>query len=182
MKIHSLFSTPVWHIEKELPLGVYDWALEYEKNNKRRNLSNRGGYQSEPFPITSTPFGNYINNSLSFISDYNLSDAWLNINRNHDYNETHCHPESDLAFIWYITDNDDKLGLMNPHAFTRSKLINIPNQIGSTEMPIEIVADVIYPRCTAGDMLIFPADLLHSVLPTHKPEPRISISFNISLS
>ena len=43
----NIFETPIWYIEKDLPEGVYEWALDMERNVKGTQLSNRGGYQSE---------------------------------------------------------------------------------------------------------------------------------------
>ena len=73
-------------------------------------------------------------------------------------------------FIWFITDNNGELNIRNPHSFSRHKMYK--SLTGEAYNGIS-------PICTAGDMLLFPADVLHGVSPTNKPEPRISISFNI---
>ena len=165
-----IFETPLWHLKKELPNGVYEWALEYEKNNKGRVKSNNGGYQSKPFHIKDIPFGKHICECISFLPDHRFMDGWLNINRNTDYNDYHDHPVTDLTFIWFITDNNGELKIRNPHGFSRHKMY-----VGLMGEPYGGMV----PKCTAGDMLLFPADVQHGVSPTNKPEPRISISFNI---
>ena len=167
---HMLFETPLWHLNKELPDGAYEWALEYEKNNKAREKSNRGGYQSESFNIEDIPFGDHISKCISFLPDHHFMDGWLNINRNTDHNVYHDHPGSELTFIWFITDNNGELNIRNPYSFSRHHMY-----LSLTGEPYNGMC----PHCTAGDMLLFPSDVLHSVSATNKPEPRISISFNI---
>ena len=169
---HMLFETPLWHLKKELPDGIYESALDFEKKNegKGRTVSNIGGYQSHPFGIEDVPFGDYICECTSFLPDHYFANGWLNINRNNDFNAYHDHPGADLTFIWFITDNNGELNIRNPHSFSRHKMYKALT--GEAYNGIS-------PICTAGDMLLFPADVLHSVSATNKPEPRISISFNI---
>ena len=174
-QLNWIFPTPLWHIEKELPAGVYEWALEHQKNNlELTGNSSCGGYQNY-FDISKIPFFNYIQDCLYFLPKFEYLNAWLNINKDTDHNILHYHPNSDLAVIWYLTDNDNKLYFKSPYSFSRYNLyskFNNPEELGLELSPI----------CKAGDILIFPADLLHGVSPTYKKEPRISISFNLKLN
>ena len=45
----NIFETPLWIIPAEVPEGMYKWTKEYQRNNPSRQVSNRGGYQSESF-------------------------------------------------------------------------------------------------------------------------------------
>ena len=174
-----IFGTPIWHLKYELPKGAYEWALKYKKNNSGRLYSNYGGYQSTDFSIVNSPFGEHIQNCLYFLPEFMYLDGWLNINSNTDFNMMHDHPQSDLAVIWYITDNmPGKLIFKDPHSFARSRLYNKINQ----SIPMkENINQQYAPVCNAGDILIFPADLLHGVTPSYKKELRISVSFNLLL-
>ena len=36
----DLFTTPLWYVERDLPEGAYEWALDIEKNVEGREVSN----------------------------------------------------------------------------------------------------------------------------------------------
>ena len=69
---------------------------------------------------------------------------------------------SDFALVWYLTDSDGLLNLMNPFLQRRnSKNINV--------------------NAKKGDIVIFPSDIIHYVKPNQREEDRISISMNLQL-
>ena len=166
----DLFTTPVWCIKGEVPKGAYEWALNVEKNVKGNNLSNRGGYQSQALDWREISYMNIIKKMTTFLPPFYFGAPWLNINRKGHYNVKHTHPESDLAAIWYITDNMNKLFFEDPCVHARSTLLD---KGGSDEVK--------GLNAKAGTLVIFPADLSHWVEMNETDSPRISLSFNIKL-
>ena len=64
--LKTLFETPLWILDKELPEGAYDWALSIEKNITGRKRSNFGGYQSPLMEIEKLPYFDHKN--LQYLS------------------------------------------------------------------------------------------------------------------
>ena len=94
----------------------------------------------------------------------NFKVQWLyNINGKGDWNIPHTHPGSDLALVLYLTDSDGLLTLFNPHA---QRVISTHNTSINAQK---------------GDIVLFPADLVHYVMPNPREEDRISISMNLQL-
>ena len=71
----------------------------------------------------------------------------------------------DLALVFYLTDSDNKLSLVDP----------FPNR--------RITYNQHYQNCDAkkGDIIIFPSDIVHFVRSNDKEEDRICISMNIKI-
>ena len=164
----SYFATPIWYIEKDLPEGAYDWALDVEKNVEKKEVSNRGGYQSSPIKLDTFPYYRHIQEMTIFLPSFNYSYLWVNINRKGDYNIMHTHPTSDITCIWYITDNMHKLNLQDPMHFSRQKIYNKFGMVNYKSI-----------NAKAGSLVMFPSDIAHWVEPHEEDTPRISISFNI---
>ena len=101
MKQPILFASPMW-------------ALEYKKANASVEYSNRGGYQSnQNYNFNTFPYHEHVRNMLGQFTPFNefmIEGWWLNVNEKGDYNLPHTHPGTDLAAVWYITDNK---GLFN---------------------------------------------------------------------
>ena len=126
-EVITLFTSPLWAVEQELPIGAYEWALDFRKKNPSDVVkSNRGGYQSPNTIIhykntgndlvfdhtDGLPYYHHIRNSLNKIKgmeNFIMTDWWLNINEKGDYNLPHQHPGAALSLIWYITHNEGLL-------------------------------------------------------------------------
>ena len=169
MTKHEIFPTPVWHIEgapQRLVDELYKGAYDCRDNVESNSLSNLGGYQSPNLSYKDFhPQGiEYVNKILGNIfEDFRVQSWWYNINSKGDSNNPHTHPASDYALVWYLTDSNEKLVLINP-------IQRLLSQEGYA-----------YPYANKGDVLIFPADIMHYVLPNDKEDDRICISMNISI-
>ena len=86
------------------------------------------------------------------------------------YNTAHTHPMTDLAVIWYMTDNHGLLKIRNPVAHQRWNVLD--------KLNIGIEKSI---HATAGDIVVFPADIEHEVESHELREPRICLSFNVDL-
>ena len=184
---HDLFSTPVWHLEgtpQELVDELYKGAYRFKKEHPSYEVTNYGGYQSPPFNLekfhpqgieyikaivtqlfakedsTSAPL-----TAIEFppICDFKVESWWYNINGQGHWNTPHTHPNSDFALVLYLTDSDSLLTFLNPHA---QRTISQQNSSINAKK---------------GDIVIFPSDLVHYVMPNQREEDRISISMNLQL-
>ena len=114
------------------------------------------------------------------------TNIWANINRDGQGNELHSHPGSFWSGIYYVDDGgvsaDPSLGgeleFMDPRApganmYARELAILAPGgrPVGANQ--------VVTPK--AGQMVMFPAWLLHQVRRYRGKNQRISIAFNLSL-
>jgi len=167
---YDLFSTPVWHIEgisQELVDELYQGAYRFKKKYPSNQMSNQGGYQTPPLEWKDFhPHGKeYIDKVVGDIfNEIKVIKWWYNINGKGSWNLPHSHPGSDLALVLYLTDTDNLLTFINP--FCQRKLSEVSGYS---------------PKTQKGDILLFPADLLHFVQPNPKEEDRISISMNLQL-
>ena len=171
----DLFPTPVWHIEgtpQELVDELYQGAYRFKEQYQSTSISNEGGYQSPMFDWESFhPVGReYIENKVKIDKgplikkDFRVKEWWYNINGKGHWNLPHTHPKCDLALVWYLTDSDGLLYLMNP-------------------FPQRLLEDGLYMPIPAikGDIIIFPSDIIHFVKPNPRDVDRICISMNLQL-
>ena len=174
---HEIFSTPIWHIEEtpqHLVDELYEKALTLKKFHKVKDdeytRSNEGGYQTEQFDwSTFHPEGiEYINKKVSeeFNHPFKIIGWWYNINPKGSWNRAHNHPGSDFAVVWYLTDSHRCLYFMSPF-FQTNKLRG---------------GEPINPNSKKGDILIFPGDIIHYVMPNPTETDRVCISMNLQLS
>ena len=91
-----------------------------------------------------------------------ISGWWYNINLKGSWNTPHSHGGSNYALVWYLTDSNGLLRLMDP----------FPQRHNSEHMTV---------HGKKGSIVIFPSDLIHYVKPNPKDEDRISISMNLQL-
>ena len=171
----KIFETPLWVIPGEVPEGMYNWTKEYQRNYPSRHVSNVGGYQSPaPNGVDNIPFeyADYFINKLEFLPKFEVNCWWLNINYRGNYNVAHTHPMTDLAVIWYMTDNHGLLNIRNPLAHQRWRLLEVLDNYILKDMNV---------NASAGDIVIFPSDIPHDVNEHMLDEPRICLSFNLKL-
>ena len=125
---YNLFPTPLWHIEGaplELIDELYQGAYRFKKKYPSTQMTNCGGYQSPAFSWDQFhPDGiEYLNKILSDVfkptplskydGRYSIQNWWYNINSKGNSNMPHVHPATDCALVFYLTDSDNKLVLVN---------------------------------------------------------------------
>ena len=171
----NIFPTPFWIIKDNiLPDNIDEWVEEYQKNNRCIRRTNRKGYQSEAkSDLDDMPdeYYQYLQDKLSFLPSFYFNNWWLNVNIKGSYNTLHTHPMVDLAVIWYLTDNHGLLELRDPMLHTRWLLYDKIEQFRTYR---------VYAK--AGDIVIFPADILHEVEEHTLDTPRVCISLNLKLT
>jgi uncharacterized protein (TIGR02466 family) len=121
---------------------------------------------------------------MNFQIDWSLH-GWANVNRLGDYHDPHNHPHSYLSGTYYVRVPTDRAPLktrkdVRPGAITfydpRGPAVNMNAIRGDP---------YVNPECTVmptpGQILLWPAFMMHFVHPNLSETPRISISFNVIL-
>ena len=168
---HDIFPIPTWHIEGRVPQQLidelYQGAYRFKKSHPSENKSNEGGYQSPAFSWEMFhPQGiEYIEKIVgdTFEFKVEVESWWYNINGKGHWNTPHIHT-THFALVWYLTDSNGLLQLMNPFPQRHNSLTESMSVNGKK-----------------GSIVIFPSDLIHYVKPKPKDEDRISISMNLQL-
>ena len=153
---------------------LYQGAYQFKENHKSTNVSNKGGYQTPTFDWKYFhPQGTeYINKIVDDIFTYpghsfsvKVESWWYNINGKGHWNIPHTHPNSDFALVLYLTDSDGLLNLMSPFP----------------QRNFDYNGGHISVDANKGDIVMFPSDINHYVLPNPREEDRVSISMNLQL-
>ena len=182
---YDIFPTPFWHIEgapQQLIDELYQGAYSTKEKYPSENRSNEGGYQSPNiaweefhpqgkeyiYKAVGESFDEHLRNKhlnrYHPTESFSVQSWWYNISGKGHWNTPHTHPGSDFALVLYLTDSDGLLRLMSPHYMRmeeNSKWINV--------------------NAKKGDIVIFPADLIHYVMPNTKETDRVCISMNLQL-
>ena len=106
-----------------------------------------------------------------------LLNGWANINPPGGYNSPHHHSEAHLSGVYYVdvppskSDAGGSIEFLSPH----------PVRLLSTLIRSQLFSDRLRVRPTAGDLLIFPSQLMHWVHPNDSGKPRVTIAFNATI-
>ena len=165
---HEIFPTPIWQVNgasqqliDELLQGAYTCKNKIENSQK----SNQGGYQSPSFSWEEFhPEGRkYVEDSIKKEIEEDGENAkvksvlwWYNINPTGAWNVPHTHPSVDLAAVIYLTDTEGELSFFPSHNRSIGR--------GSRTM-----------NNKKGDLIFFPSDVMHMVLPNKSERDRVSI-------
>tara|TARA_B100000686_G_C16271025_1_gene704057 strand:+ start:56 stop:634 length:579 start_codon:yes stop_codon:yes gene_type:complete len=100
-----------------------------------------------------------------------LDTAWLNLNPQHAENKMHIHPGADLSGVYYVKKPKDSGAIVLYDPRVQIYPVRTPkNEMRKDRTTID---------AKAGDLLVFPGWLQHSVDTNMSKEDRISISFNL---
>ena len=121
---------------------------------------------------------------MGYPIDWSLH-GWANVNRLGDYHDPHNHPHSYLSGTYYVQVPTDRAPLKS-RKDARPGAISFYDPRGpAVNMSAIRVDPYIDPEHTVmpqpGQILLWPAFLLHFVHPNLSETPRISISFNVML-
>jgi uncharacterized protein (TIGR02466 family) len=101
-----------------------------------------------------------------------ISLSWANISKNAEGFHTHCHPNSWVSGIYYLTDNPSPTVFSNPLNSLTKQGVVVQSSIPEFE------SSQWAGNFSAGDMILFPSWLHHCVIPQDKRK-RVTISFNV---
>jgi uncharacterized protein (TIGR02466 family) len=189
----TLFPSIVTEVECDfysfIQSSLIDWIYNYKKTSNGAIISNRGGWQSPSDFYLNESFDEYtdyiLKNALMSLTHYDLnfklSNMWININGERDYNVIHNHPNSLISGVFWVKtpENCGSLIFHSPHSFTQHLLLH--------SVDSEIAKEQNYygsftfePK--EGTIILFPSELLHGVEPNKSNQDRISIAFNLNLN
>ena len=193
----KFFAQPVLKYKVENFSYFNEGLLEYiKKMNKEDNVgitrSNRGGWHSKPFDLKdkNSIQHKFLMETTKYVFDAiktfgwklipertMVTEMWAIINKPHDFNVIHTHPNSYLSAAYYVKapKNGGKFVVENPLSVAKHSYPALEKQ---NEFNIKIAGlDV-----KEGELLIFPAYLPHKVEENKADEDRIVISFNININ
>ena len=164
----------------------YKLKKEWEESGEPKlNRSVKGGWQSKP-TIHDLPeledFTKCLKDAIAFVFQklevpakqytFFIDTCWYNICPKGGFNDLHVHPGAFLSGVYYLTKPEKSGDIMFHDPRKGSVASREPQHMfrGGQQMM----------NAKAGDILIFPGWLEHSVEPNLDDEDRISISFNAS--
>ena len=147
--------------------------------------SNVFGYHSKQFREIPLLQDEIINRAKVVVSEYSfvktprIQSAWFNIGNGNATNSQHNHPKAFLSGVYHLKTTEQS-GPIRFHRGPTDAFI-IQSMSKATELN-ELNSSVAVVPAVAGQLLIFPSWLEHSVDANSDDEDRISIAFNIVLS
>jgi len=183
--LKDIFKDSIWYTSYKTDLNSF--VQSYLQNNPvGRNVSNKGGYQSEDLDLTDPSLSTLVTyitkqahaygNALGYnTKNYIVSNMWLNVNNHKDYNEPHIHSGCVFAGIYYIDVKGNQGDtLLTRHDVSLRELAFTNHSYNNPYTWSKVHLTPINHKC-----ILFPAYQLHSVQPNTTKQPRVSLSFNI---
>ena len=196
MKFENLWATTIFQDSLELheKANIDLSKIILEKNKVTKNMTEE--YKSENFLKNNHDSVTWLKNNLviainkyiyeaniKYNFDYSIF-AWANVNMRGDYHVPHNHPHSWLSGVYYVsvpiqqdTTHRKDLAPANISFFDPRAHVNMLSIEGDKQNRDEYR---VLPQ--AGDLLLFPSFLQHMAHPNMSDEPRVSISFNVSVT
>jgi len=189
MNIEWIFPTEIWNkkIEnyKSINKKLYKASMDlFNYDKKGREKSNYGGWHSDFLHN----YENYITENFNelidiiykilddkkFGLDLKITDMWVNINNNGDYNLPHCHSNCNFSGCYYVKVPEDSgnMVFLEPykwHNRNNSKMVE-PDSTNFLEHSVIL---------EEGMLHIFRGFLPHKVNENLSKNERVSIAFNI---
>jgi hypothetical protein len=156
---YNLFAVKVTQAKAPLNLNTHRKIISFvEKEYKEEdNVSCRNGFQFHGDFDGKKEIDSFLNMFLKNTFSIEINHAWLNILGNNSYNIPHFHYGNDVTYagVYYLSNDNNNI------VFTKNEEI------------FEI-------RPKIYDLLIFPFNLVHYVLPENRPSKRICYAFNLN--
>jgi uncharacterized protein (TIGR02466 family) len=195
-RVDSLFPVPLYRYRVEEP-GLNE-KLASEIANRRKSEEgkanrNRLGWQSEhdffqrkeeahaALARICAQVTRQTIQSLDEKADFGhfqvLLNGWLNVNPPGGYNSPHQHSDAHLSGVYYVdvpkakSDAGGAIEFLSPH----------PVRLLSTLIRSQLFSDRVRVQPAAGDLIIFPSQLMHWVHPNDSGKPRVTVAFNATI-
>ena len=191
-KTVNIFPVPIHQIDVNGFDQIQNELIDYiykirEKEPVGNVFSNRGGWQSKSFNISSEadPLHKFLIDSIGGLhvikKEVNfVIDAWVNINGHNSYNVKHDHPTANLSGVLWIKCPKEcgNIVFESPVEFqTYTEIKSYTEEFKNSNNYFHTY----YFLPTEGRILLFPSHLQHEVFENKSNEDRISVSFNIYL-
>ena len=195
-RVDTLFPVPLYRFRVEqqgLNEALAEEIARRRKSEQGRENRNRLGWQSEqdffqrkePAHVALARIFAQVTNqaikSLDQDADFNsfdvLLNGWLNVNPPGGYNSPHQHSEAHLSGVYYVdvpkarSEAGGAIEFLSPH----------PVRLLSTIIRSQLFSDRVRVQPTAGDLILFPSQLVHWVHPNDSGKPRVTVAFNVAI-
>lgn len=162
--------------------GRLDFTTDYRSDNLLAADNPAVGWLRDC--INKTAIDYLKHTGLDYPVNWSLQ-GWANVNRRGDYHDPHNHPHAYLSGTYYVTVPETEQTLPENRPDVRPGAISFYDPRASANMTAirgdrQIEAEFTH-RPEAGDILLWPAFLMHFVHPNFSDEKRVSISFNATL-
>jgi len=178
MSIQNLFQTPVKtlsfsnyeEINKILGNSIHKGFNKnfYENLNEEENIRTKDLFIKEAELFCKETVGQTL--------DLSIAKSWFSHHNKNNWNTPHGHPLNFIVGVYYLKTNDKAgdLLLLDPRGSVSF------NQYYDTDSKCETVGGRCYFRIKpkVGNLILFPAYVVHSVEPNLSEETRISLALN----
>jgi len=205
---HKLYEHPIFAISvySTILSGTYDSQIiesveNLSKDSKGRQVSNRGGWQSELYDNTMydspgifnifeteiTPIARKIWKEWGMPFEGKNLCYWYNINRKYNFNALHNHPNSYMSGVYYlkVPKNSGNIVFRRCEAEAdRMHFLSTELEKFSTSVDNKHINNLHWVPPEPSKLILFPGHLNHEVeqnLTEDEDDRRISFSFNYFL-
>lgn len=179
---HEVANAELLRLVMEMEEGRQDFTTDYRSGNLLTHDNPAVGWLRDC--INKTAIDYLKRAGLDYAVNWSLQ-GWANVNRRGDYHDPHNHPHAYLSGTYYVAVPEAEQSLPDNRPDVRPGAISFYDPRGAANMTAirgdrQIEAEFTH-RPQAGDILLWPAFLLHFVHPNLSDENRVSISFNATL-
>ncbi|MBX9607112.1 MAG: 2OG-Fe(II) oxygenase family protein [Gammaproteobacteria bacterium] len=200
MHERRLFYTPLWQtsmVDTEprwtlMRQAMLDRIGQLVRSEPSVSKSNFGGWQSEDDLYRHREFewlierilerANEIAPSYTPEGRFDGGVMWANVNGRFNFNSVHLHADSLLSGVIYLKVAREDQGVIQFFDAREGAPASYWRSFARLEQETELTQGVVTVTPREGDILFFPGWLKHWVTPNLTDEPRVSVSFNLSMS
>jgi len=165
------------------------YILNIKNKEKGRNISNKGGWQSNNLDLNETIIDNLIEkfypSILEFIQKLEfkfdkilVKNLWINVNGFKAFNITHAHPGCFISGVYYVEVPKNSGNIVFHHPAEDMMSVDWDSNKQIKYNSYNSITTWFKPE--SSHLYLFPAWLKHHVEPNLSNKDRISISFNIN--
>ena len=103
--------------------------------------------------------------------DFMITQSWVIKSSKGDYHQEHTHPNSLVSGVLYLVFNEDMPPIMFRSKRQPEVSISVEEQNGFNSVQRAM-------KVNAGDLAIFPSNMMHGVPPNQTDTERVSLAFN----
>jgi uncharacterized protein (TIGR02466 family) len=179
---HDVANAELDRLLMEQEGGRHDFTTDYRSGNLLTHDNPAIGWLRDC--INKTVIDYLKRAGLDYAVNWSLQ-GWANVNRRGDYHDPHNHPHAYLSGTYYVAVPEVEGPPAENRPDVRPGAISFYDPRGFANMTAirgdrQIEAEFTH-RPQAGDILLWPAFLMHFVHPNLSDEKRVSISFNATL-
>ena len=187
--IEDIFPTPLYQVDLDCNiLEMQEYCLDMMNTQDGRNISNRGGWQSNDLKgvhmVLNELFediehhGNMFAKKCHFKKSLSIDNIWININGYKDYNVTHSHTQTLISGTFYVKCPTDCGNIVFNHPTQNTQQYDWRGE--RFEKLGKYSYGTVNGESVENRLYMFPSWLEHQVTPNlNKNEKRISIAFNL---